>query len=83
MITVTIDLFGAFRRYEATSSIAVTLAPEATLADVRSALAERWPADAVALLASAAFADDHRIHAEHEAFRGDVRVAILPPVCGG
>lgn len=81
---IDIRLFGAFRSYGSAPTIAVSVSTDATVAAVRSALAERLASDdARALLAASAFATDERVLSDADALGSVSELAVLPPVCGG
>lgn len=81
LLEIQVRLFGAFRQCGNGNSVSVTVAAEATVADVKKALAAcLGTAD---LVASSAIADETRVLADHERITGKTRLAVLPPVCGG
>ena len=86
-MNVEIKLFGAFRDYEADARVRLELTPEATVADVRSALASHatvhWPNFRPALLAHSAFASEQAVLREGDPIPADGQMAVLPPVSGG
>lgn len=80
-ITLTINLFGAFRGHENGKPLTLALPYGATLAEVRHAL--KAALNNHPLIDNSALADDTQILPEDAVFRHDTQLAILPPVCGG
>ena len=80
-ITLTIRLFGAFRKYGDT--LELRLEPGASVADIKSCLAQKLDTNDAALVADSAIANDNTIIGAGEVFEMDAVLAILPPVCGG
>ena len=84
---VELQLFGAFRQYQAEPMVALDVADGACVAALREAVdaygKTHWPAFQPALLARSAFASDTRVLRDGEALPADGRMAILPPVSGG
>lgn len=81
---IDVRLFGAFRQYGRGALIPVTVAPAATVAALRQALAARLADDnARSLLDASVFATDEAVLQEQEPVPMDREISILPPVCGG
>jgi molybdopterin converting factor subunit 1 len=79
---LTVLLFAAARDLAGTDTATVALAPGATVADLRAALARDFPALA-ALLAKSAVAVDHDFAEDDRVLVGGDEVAVIPPVSGG
>jgi len=74
--------WGAFHRYA--GSLRIAVAPGATDAEARTALAAVLPDDeARQLLARSALATDERLLGDHEALPAQDEISVLPPVAGG
>lgn len=87
-ITLTMTLFGAFRRFTGNQPLRLVAPTGATLAQVRDLLElelqARHPSFVGgSLLAVSAFADEHRILADDTVVADGASVAVLPPICGG
>ena len=80
-ITITIKLFGAFRKYGET--LELSLPAGSSIQDVKNGMAERFDANDVVLVNDSAMANDNEIIQGERAFNEDTELAILPPVCGG
>lgn len=79
-----VRLFGALRPNGPHPTITVTVGDGATVAALRTALADRLGSEnARALLAASAFATDERVLHEGERVPDVRELAALPPVCGG
>lgn len=79
-----VRLFGALRPHGPHPTITVRLGDGATVATLRSALAERLGSEnARALLAASAFATDERVLDDGDPVPDVRELAALPPVCGG
>lgn len=81
-MTLTIHLFARARELAGSDTVSVELASGSTVADVKRALATRFPALAVLLSVSAVavnhdFAEDSRVIAPTD------ELAVIPPVSGG
>ena len=87
IITVSIKMFGAFRKYHAdTLAIDVPIGSLAT--DIKKMLASKLrqinPAfNDEELVEKSVLADNQRILSHDEAITTPLSLAILPPVCGG
>jgi molybdopterin converting factor subunit 1 len=81
-VKVEVKLFAAARQYAGAETVEVELVDEATVADLRRALVERFP-DARTVLQHAMFALDMDFAAEDDPLRPDAEVACIPPVSGG
>lgn len=81
MITITMRLFGAFRQYGDTVEVSVRAgSPVATL---KTALGNLLGDKSRPLIQDSVLADDTTILPGDYIFDKDVRLSILPPVCGG
>lgn len=80
-ITLTVNLFGAFRGHENGRPLMLSLPHGATLGQVRSAL--KAALNDHPLINDSALADETQILPEDAVFERDTQLAILPPVCGG
>jgi sulfur-carrier protein len=84
---VELSLFGAFRSFGPTASIALELEPDAQVGALRAALAvyaqSNWPDFSPGLLACSVFASASSVLRESDVIPEDRRLAILPPVSGG
>ena len=80
-MTVTVHLFARARELAAADTVSLNLSPGATVADLRRALAERYPA-LEAILSVSMIAVNHEFAAD-ELVLGDAELAIIPPVSGG
>jgi molybdopterin converting factor small subunit len=80
-INIKIRLFGAFRKYG--EELSFTVPAEGGLPAVRQKLESLVNANDKALIKSSVFANDECILDENAHISQDVRLAILPPVCGG
>src|SRR5207302_1456824 len=81
-MTLTVHLFARARELAGADAVSAELRPGSTVADVKRALAERFPALAALLLVSAIavnhdFAENSRVIAPSD------ELAIIPPVSGG
>jgi molybdopterin converting factor small subunit len=86
--TVQIRLFGAFRNYSNESEIAVEIDSASSLMDIKAGLLRKLAVhgkeDAIrALLGQSAVANETRVLTESELVLPGMKLAILPPVCGG
>ena len=84
---VTVQLFGAFRQWQTDAPLALVVADDARIADVRAALhahaQAQWPGFREGLLQVSAFASDTQVLRDADPVPGDGRLAVLPPVNGG
>jgi molybdopterin synthase catalytic subunit len=81
-MTLTVHLFARARELAGSGAVAVDVSPTATVADLRSELANRFPVLA-GLLERSAVAVNHDFAEEsHHLTAGD-EVAVIPPVSGG
>ena len=81
-LSLTVLLFAAARDLARADAATVTLAPGATVADLRAALARDFPALA-ALLAKSALAVNHDFAEDDRVLVVGDEVAVIPPVSGG
>jgi sulfur-carrier protein len=86
-MTITLNLYGAFRDHAADGRVELALADGACVADLRAALEAHarahWTGFNPALLRVSAFASDSEVLRDADPLPADGRVAILPPVSGG
>ena len=84
---VELQLFGAFRQYQAEPMVALDVADGACVAALREAVdaygKTHWPAFQPALLARSAFASDTAVLRDAQPVPAGVDMAVLPPVSGG
>ena len=81
-MTLRIHLFAQARELAKAPMVEVTLTEGATVATLRSRLAEQVPALAK-LLETSAIAVNHDFAEDGAVLRGSDEVAIIPPVSGG
>ena len=79
---LSVRLFAAFRERAGASSIEVEVSPEATVADVVAAVAERAPALRELIGAARPVVNREFVGPERPVAAGD-ELALLPPVSGG
>jgi len=79
---LTVLLFAAARDLAGTDAATVELAPGATVAELRAALARDFPALAP-LLVKSAVAVNHDFAEDDRVLRPGDEVAVIPPVSGG
>jgi molybdopterin converting factor small subunit len=80
-ITITMRLFGAFRKHGEHVTFA---APKgATAAEIKARLAQVVAEADPKLVHDSALANDDEILPDDAVLTADCRLAILPPVCGG
>ena len=80
-ITITMRLFGIFRKYGETVSFP---APSgSSVQDVKSLLAAALKLEDASLINDSAIANDNEVVGADAVFTRDSQLAILPPVCGG
>ena len=80
--SLSVLLFAAARDLAGADRVAVELAPGATVADLRAALAARVPALA-GLMANSAVAVNHDFADDARVVEAGDEVAVVPPVSGG
>ena len=80
-ITVTVKLFGAFRKYGKTLDL--LLPAGSSVQDVKNRLAELIDGSDKVLVYESAIANNNEIIGDKVVFTEDSDLAILPPVCGG
>lgn len=80
-IKITMKLFGAFRAYGDVAEF--TVAGGSSVAEIKKALVELIGERAQALVLDSAVANDETILDGAHVINHDVRLSILPPVCGG
>ncbi len=87
-INVEINLFGSFRKFDNGQPIILFLPQGANLNNIRNGLSTeltaRYPEfNQQALINESAIADEREILGDTYCLERDVKLAILPPVCGG
>jgi len=80
-ISLTVRLFGAFRRYGTTAQ--VTVPAGSTALAIKQKLAEVLGAGAADLVRDSALANDNTVIDDAAVVTPGAALAILPPVCGG
>lgn len=84
---VTVQLFGAFRQWQADAPLTLAIPDDGRIADVRAALhahaQAQWPGFRGGLLQMSAFASDTQVLRDADPVPGDGHLAVLPPVNGG
>ena len=78
----TVKVFALARQLAGQESLAVDLPPEATVADLRRAIADQYPALAN-LVAHALFAVNTQYASDTAPIPADGELACIPPVSGG
>lgn len=81
-MTVRVLLFAAARESARSEAVEVELPAPATVDQLRTALAEQYPA-LVAVVARSAVAVDGRYAPPSQAIASGAEVALIPPVSGG
>ena len=85
-MSVTLQLFGAFREHAREGRVALDIARPATVGELRRALdahaREHWPGYRPQLLAVSAFASSSEVLRDADPLP-DGELALLPPVSGG
>lgn len=86
-ITLSIKLFGAFRRYSA-DPVVLTVAKSAPVSEIKQALGDALcmlhPSfNESSLLDRSVLANDRHIYQPTDTIDESLTLAILPPVCGG
>ena len=86
-ITITIQLYGVFRRYLDGKQAQFSVSSPATLSDIIQGFAvllkKHHPDFDAQLLTQSVFANDVALLSADEVFEQDTQLSILPPVCGG
>lgn len=82
-IELEISFFGAFRKYERTGPLRLTLAAGTGMAAVKAAIAEALDASASDLLKVSALADAQQVLSSGHVFETSAQLVLLPPVSGG
>jgi sulfur-carrier protein len=86
-MTLTLNLFGAFREFERSGRIELELPDTATVADLRQAFdahaRAHWSGYQPALLKVSAFASESTVLRDNETLPAGGELAVLPPVSGG
>lgn len=79
---VVVQLFAEARDRAGTSAAALELPPSVTVAELRAALAARFP-DLARLLSASRIAVSHEFADDSDPIPPGAEVAIIPPVSGG
>lgn len=79
---VTVKLFAAAREAAGASEVDMELPEEATVGELRAAIAEQWPALAALLASSLMAVNAKYARSEVQIEPGD-EIALIPPVSGG
>jgi len=86
-MTITLNLFGIYRDFDASGQIKLVVDDNAAVADVRHALLayaqSNWPEFPSDLAAKSAFASQTRLLRDGDRLPSDGLMAVLPPVSGG
>lgn len=82
MIEVDVLLFAQAKQIAGSDSVSVSLENNASVADLRKALAESHP-DLSSLLSRSSIALDQRYATDDDVVDEKMEVAIIPPVSGG
>lgn len=80
-VTITVRLFGAFRKYGETLSFSIPAG--SAVPEIRKKLSGLMDDADKKLIADSVFANDDVIITDDEVMLSDAHLAILPPVCGG
>lgn len=75
-------LFAQARQIADSDVVAVSVGDGATVADLKTALAERFP-DLASLLSRSNFAIDQKYAVDEDLVDQDMEIAMIPPVSGG
>jgi molybdopterin converting factor subunit 1 len=81
-LKITVHLFAAARDRAGSPTVALSLPPAPTVADVRAALLARF-SDLAGLLAVSRIAVNHDFAEDTDAILAGAEVAVIPPVSGG
>lgn len=79
---VNVLLFAQARQIAGNESVEIELPANASVADLRSALAAAWP-DLETLLSRSSIALDQIYATDEDRISPDAEVAMIPPVSGG
>jgi len=86
-MTITLNLFGIYRDFDASGQIKLEVDDNAAVADVRRALLDytqaNWPEFPFGLTAKSAFASHTSLLRDGDSLPSDGLMAVLPPVSGG
>ena len=80
-VTITMRLYGAFRQYQ--DSISLTVPSGSGIIEIKDALGQALGPQARNLVADSVIADDSTILSPNFVADTDLKLSILPPVCGG
>ena len=88
MIMLTIQFFGALRKYATDRPLCLELSEGTSLSNIRSIIVihirKQFPDfNQDGLLDDSVFADDSQILSEAQLIIEDATITVLPPVCGG
>jgi molybdopterin converting factor subunit 1 len=81
-VKIEVKLFAAARQFAGAECVALELPNGSTVADLRRALAERFP-DARAIVEHSMFSLDMDFASDRELLRPGAEIACIPPVSGG
>ena len=81
-MTLTVHLFARVRELAGADTVSVELPAAATVADLRRAVADRFP-QLAGLLERSAIAVNHEFAPSSQAIEPDIEVGVIPPVSGG
>jgi molybdopterin converting factor small subunit len=82
VMNVSVQMFAAARQLCGCPVVEVELPPGATVAELREALAARYP-NLRPLLPHLKFAIEREYAPDHQVVPADVEIACIPPVSGG
>ena len=81
-MNVVVLLFAQARQIAAADKIEVELADDATVADLKQAIAQEYP-DLAGLLSRSNIAIDQQYATDSDVIPADAEIAMIPPVSGG
>lgn len=81
MITISVKLFGAFRKYG--EQVDVSIKEGSSVVAVKQAMGDLLGAESLPLIGDSVIANDDAVLPADYVFDQDTQLAILPPVCGG
>ncbi len=80
-ISIHMKLFGAFRKFG--DALDFSVPAGSTGAVIKKALSTLLKGSEASLVFDSVLANDNAILPDNHVFKSDVRLSILPPVCGG
>ncbi len=88
MIHIELRLFGAFRKYSESASIAIEIPNKCSVSSLKESIAmelkrRRPDLSESKLVFESALANENEILRDQEEIQASCSLAILPPVCGG